>query len=201
MGRDRDSGNHTAHRRSARSAQSRIGIRLSLTALFAAVALPCFGTQPIATAEPLVYLNTNFDHARKHALSIQRTTDAGDDTGETWKIKQSALELFENGEMTAAIDMLADNRPESYQDFEYDALLAALLQRNDRYADAAGVYWSILREDPAVAFAWIGLGIANDSLNAKSRARAAFEKALQAGNLNPYLGAYAERRIAELQMQ
>lgn len=181
-----------------RDSVRRVVAALREPAIYTFTALALLFARTGTTAESPLLLDADFDDARRHSLTIQRSSEAVVEIDPTQWAKLSALALIERGEIGAAIDKLMDDRPETRIDPEYDALLAALFQRSARYEDAAAMYWSIVQDDPTAAAAWVGLGIANDSLHARTRARAAFERSLLIGNLNPHLSRYAERRIAEL---
>ena len=84
-------------------------------------------------------------------------------------------------------------------DTEYDACLAALLQRQGQYVRAGEIYRNLLTVEPGSGSGWIGLAMSHDSLGNRADALSAFERALGTASLKTPLARYARRRTAELQ--
>ena len=160
-------------------------------------------TEAIEAIDPIegTEIDADSDHELAYSMTINRNTVTGSRSGSALEAKSSARALLASGEITAAVETLIANRSRTRHDPEYDALLAASLQRDARYVDAAQLYWLIVKDNPAAGLAWVGLAIASDSLNDPTRALAAFERALLVGNLDPSLSAYARQRVSELTVE
>ncbi len=82
---------------------------------------------------------------------------------------------------------------------DYQAFLAALLQRDSRNKEAAELYLQALQKSPQTGIWWMGLGI---SLQAESRvpeAQEAFSRAKASNSLSPELLAFVESKLKQLQ--
>ena len=113
--------------------------------------------------------------------------------------KLYARMLLDRGNTGAAVRVLQDNRPPVASDAEYDAFLAAMLQKKGQFALAGDIYRQLLDRNPDSASLWIGLAMSSDSLGNPEDALAAFHSALRADPLKPPLARYAARRISELE--
>jgi Flp pilus assembly protein TadD len=113
--------------------------------------------------------------------------------------KLYARMLLDRGNTGAAVRVLQDYRPPVASDAEYDAFLAAMLQKKGQFALAGDIYRQLLDRNPDSASLWIGLAMSSDSLGNPEDALAAFHSALRADPLKPPLARYAARRISELE--
>ncbi len=83
-------------------------------------------------------------------------------------------------------------------DAEYHAFYAALLQREERHADAVDHYLIALRQDPANVSWLIGVGISLQAQGKYADAREAFGRARQIDTLTPDLQGFVDQRLAQL---
>lgn len=82
-------------------------------------------------------------------------------------------------------------------DAEYRATLAALLMNLGRHAEAAHQYELALELQPGQGTWWMGLGLALEAQGRAGEARAAFRRALAAGNLPDALLSFVRAKGAE----
>jgi MSHA biogenesis protein MshN len=80
---------------------------------------------------------------------------------------------------------------------DFQALRAAILQRQGRHAEAVNAYHSALKsaEQPGT---WTGLGISLEATGRQAEAAQAYQRALGMGALPPELKDYAEARVRAL---
>lgn len=98
----------------------------------------------------------------------------------------------------AALDTLMRSLPYAADNGEYRAFLAAVLQRQQRYHDAAEQYELALQTAPDNSVWWMGLGIALQADNRPAQARQAYERAKGLQTLSPQLQAFVERKLVQL---
>jgi MSHA biogenesis protein MshN len=79
---------------------------------------------------------------------------------------------------------------------DYHGLLANLLQRQKRSAEAAGSYRRALTLRPTEGRWWIGLGLCLEESGQKEEAKAAWRQGLQSGNLPADLRQFAESKLS-----
>jgi len=106
------------------------------------------------------------------------------------------LQLDRSG--AAALDTLRRTLPYAQEHGDYRALYAGMLQREQRYHDAAEQYQAALQSAPDNSVWWMGLGIALQADNQLLPARAAFERARGLQTLSPQLQAFVERKLVQL---
>ncbi len=104
----------------------------------------------------------------------------------------------ERGDVTRAIATL-----ESYEDIargnaEYMAMLAGMLQRAARHAEAVDRYTQAIAAGNPRAVWHMGRAISLRELGRSAESRAAFQQSLETGALTPEVQAYVERQIAAL---
>lgn len=108
------------------------------------------------------------------------------------------LQLDKNGGGAAALDTLKRSLPFAADHLDYRAFLAGVLQREQRYREAAEQYQLALQAAPDNSVWWMGLGIAQQADNQPAQARAAFERARGLQTLSPQLQAFVERKLVQL---
>jgi MSHA biogenesis protein MshN len=104
----------------------------------------------------------------------------------------------ERGDVARAIATL-----ESYEDIargnaEYMAMLAGMLQRAGRHAEAVDRYTQAIAAGNPRAVWHMGRAISLRELGRSAESRAAFQQSLETGALTPEVQAYVERQIAAL---
>ena len=108
------------------------------------------------------------------------------------------LQLDRPGGGAAALDTLKRSLPFAGEHLDYRALLAGVLQREQRYHEAAEQYQLALQSSPDNSVWWMGLGIALQADNQPAQAKAAFERAKGLQTLSPQLQAFVERKLVQL---
>lgn len=140
-------------------------------------------------------IDPNFAKARQALLSVlasgkqwndvrQVAADglALDPSHSDWAMILARVE-HDQGNGAAAIDTLERHAAQATGNAEYQSLFAYLLQKHQRYAEAAQRYQAALALRPNEARWWFGLGLAFDAAGQNGEARAAFMKAREVGNL------------------
>ena len=108
------------------------------------------------------------------------------------------LQLDKANGGAAALDTLMRSLPYAADNGEYHAFLAGVLQREQRYREAAEHYQLALQTAPDNSVWWMGLGIALQADNHPAQARQAFERAKGLQTLSPQLQAFVERKLVQL---
>ena len=108
------------------------------------------------------------------------------------------LQLDKANGGAAALDTLMRSLPYATDNGDYRAFLAAVLQREQRYREAAEHYQLALQTAPDNSVWWMGLGIALQADNHPAQARQAFERAKGLQTLSPQLQAFVERKLVQL---
>lgn len=103
--------------------------------------------------------------------------------------------MFERGDAANALDTLQQHASNARQNPDYQIFHALLLQRANRYAEAATCYQQALAQRPTEGRWWYGLGRALDADHREAEARQAYEKARDSGNLPPDMSQIVERRL------
>ncbi len=98
----------------------------------------------------------------------------------------------------AALETLMRSLPYAAENGDYRAFLAGVLQREQRYREAAEQYQLALQTAPDNSVWWMGLGIALQADNHPAQARQAFERARGLQTLSPQLQAFVERKLVQL---
>ncbi|WP_051958707.1 tetratricopeptide repeat protein [Janthinobacterium sp. RA13] len=108
------------------------------------------------------------------------------------------LQLDKPNGGAVALDTLTRSLPYASDNGEYHAFLAGVLQREQRYREAADHYQLALQTAPDNSVWWMGLGIALQADNHPAQARQAFERAKGLQTLSPQLQAFVERKLVQL---
>ncbi|HEY5801604.1 MAG TPA: hypothetical protein VIT92_15385, partial [Burkholderiaceae bacterium] len=109
-----------------------------------------------------------------------------------------ARQHVDSGELRSALEVLYKSAPSAAGKADYQAFMAAVLQRDRRHKEAAERYTNALRLNPQNGVWWMGLGI---SLQADYRLREAYEAFLhakQTNTLSPELTGFVDQRITAL---
>ena len=105
---------------------------------------------------------------------------------------------LEKGDLHPAIDTLQRTLPYAADHADYQAFLAALLQRDDTHTQAIEHYLQALQKAPQNGVWWMGLGISLQADQRLAEAREAFTRAKAAGTLSPELLAFVDARLGQL---
>lgn len=112
-----------------------------------------------------------------------------------WFALSLAAMQAERGDVAAAVATLRDGIERRTVDAEYRATLAALLLRLDRHADASRQYEQALGMAPGHGRWWMGLGLALEGEGKAAAARAAYSRALVAGDLPEKLVDFVQSKL------
>lgn len=107
------------------------------------------------------------------------------------------LELEKN-ELPSAVATLERSLQYGAARADYQAFLAALLQRSGKHRQAAEHYLLAVQKAPQNGVWWMGLGISLQAENRPVEAQEAFKRAKASNALSPELLAFVESRLAEL---
>ncbi len=104
----------------------------------------------------------------------------------------------ERGALPLALETLRRTLPYAEGQPDYQAFMAAILQRQNAHEEAAQHYQAALRLSPNAGVWWMGLGISLQALKRKDEARDAFKHAIDSGNLSAELQDYVKQRMKDL---
>jgi MSHA biogenesis protein MshN len=133
---------------------------------------------------------------RGEALRLLREGRALDPASAALAALEARL-LADQGDVDAALALL-DPLASRERDADFHALHGALLARAGLHARAVDAFGAALEREPARGAAWLGLAISLDAERRAPEARAAFERALALGGIEPAARAWAEERAARL---
>jgi MSHA biogenesis protein MshN len=97
-----------------------------------------------------------------------------------------------------AIFTLQKTLPYADQQADYQAFVAALLQRQNRHKEAVTHYQIAVQLTPSSGLWWMGFGISLQAVQRNEDARDAFKHALETRALNAELQAFIVQRLKEL---
>jgi MSHA biogenesis protein MshN len=153
-----------------------------------------------AARETLVRLllesNRADDAVRQLQLALER-----DAAQPAMAMMLARLQLEKAGTAAPALATLMRSLPSAAGNAEYLAFLAAVLQREQRYADSSGYYRQALRLAPQNSVWWMGLGISLQGDGHAADAGEAYSRAKASGNLTPELQAFVDRKIQQIGLQ
>lgn len=104
----------------------------------------------------------------------------------------------EKGDQQLAINTLQRSLPYALERAEYQAFLAALLQREGRHKDAIEHYLVAVRKTPQSGLWWMGMGISMQADKRDAEAREAFTRARETQTLSPELQAFVDQKLKQL---
>ena len=104
----------------------------------------------------------------------------------------------ERGAVGQATETLEKTLPHADRQADYQAFLAALLQRQNRHGEAITHYRIALQLVPDNGVWLVGYGISLQAAQRNDDAREAFRRALESKALNPELRKFAQQKLREL---
>lgn len=105
---------------------------------------------------------------------------------------------LEKGDLHPAIETLQRTLPYAADHADYQAFLAALLQRDGKHKQAIEHYLQALQKAPQNGVWWMGLGISLQADQRLAEAREAFMRAKATSALSPELLAFVDTRLGQL---
>ena len=111
----------------------------------------------------------------------------------------SARLYLEKGDLRSGIDTLERSASHAMDRPDYQAFLAALLQRDGQHKKAADQYLLALQKAPQNGVWWMGLGISLQADQRTTDAQEAFKRAKASNSLTPELLSFVESRLSQLQ--
>jgi len=120
-------------------------------------------------------------------------------------LKQTSLAMLlariqvGRNELAKALDTMQKSLPYAQKQADYQAFVAALLQRQSRHKEAIVQFQHALQISPQSGVWLMGLGISLRADQRNAEARDAFNRALEARNLNNELQAFVTQQLKELQ--
>ncbi len=104
----------------------------------------------------------------------------------------------EKGELAPALETMRRSLPYAAERADYQAFLAALLQRDGRHPEAIEHYQQALRKAPDNGLWWMGQAISLREAGRSAEARDAFSRASAGSGLTPQLQAFVEQQLRQL---
>jgi MSHA biogenesis protein MshN len=104
----------------------------------------------------------------------------------------------ERGALTKALGTLQKTERYAGEQADFQAFLAAVLQRMGRHDEAVAHYQAALRQSPNSGVWLMGLGISLQALKRNMEARDAFRRAIDSHSLSAELQDFVGRRLKEL---
>jgi MSHA biogenesis protein MshN len=104
----------------------------------------------------------------------------------------------ERDALPLALETLQKNLPHAERQPEYQAFVAALLQRQDRHKEAITHFQIALQLVPDNGVWLMGAGISLQAVQRNEDARDAYQRALGSNSLNPQLQEFVQKKLKEL---
>lgn len=139
-------------------------------------------------------------------ISSKRTTDAEALLQEGVRLDPAQTRLsmllariyVDRASLPQATEMLRKSLPYAEDQADYQAFMAAVLQRQNLHEEAVARYQAALRLSPNTGVWWMGMGISLQALKHNEDAREAYKRALGSGSLSAELQDYVKRKMKEL---
>lgn len=119
-------------------------------------------------------------------------------------LKQSSLAMLlariqvAGNELTQALDTMQRSLPYAQQQPDYQAFIAALLQRQHRHMEAIVYFQNAVQLSPQSGVWWMGLGISLRAEQRNADAKEAFNRALETHKLSTELQSFVTQQLKEL---
>jgi MSHA biogenesis protein MshN len=104
----------------------------------------------------------------------------------------------ERGAVPLALETLERSLPYAERMADYQAFMAALLQRQGRHKEAITYYQNALQMSPVSGLWLMGMGMSMQADQQKEEALDAYKRAIDTQSLTPELQAFVEQRIKEI---
>lgn len=162
------------------------------------------------TYEAMLKSDAGYDAARQAMVAIlldsKRNADAENllQQGLQNNIKHSAFAMLlarlqvERGALPDAVATLRKTLPYADRQADYQAFVAALLQRQNNHAEAIEHYQIAVQLAPKSGVWLMGLGISLHAVKRNDEARDVFKRAIETGTLSAELQEFVEKRLKEL---
>jgi MSHA biogenesis protein MshN len=134
---------------------------------------------------------------RDEAMRVARDALSRDAAQPALAVTLARMQV-DRGELQSAIATLEKSLPQGAERADYQAFLAALLQRDGQHQRAAQHYAAALSQSPQNGVWWLGMGISLQAMQRQGEALEAFRRAKAAGGLNPELLAFVNGKIEQL---
>ena len=160
--------------------------------------------------ETLLQREAGYDAARQAMVAIHLDSKRNADAerllqeGLQNNIKHSGFAMLlarlqvERGALPLALETLHRTLPYAERQADYQAFIAALLQRQNNHLEAINHYQTAVQLTPNSGVWQMGLGISLHAVQRNKEARDAFRRALDTGSLSEDLQAFVEQRLKEL---
>ena len=123
------------------------------------------------------------------------------DPGQTGLAMILARLQVERGDTKAGLETLQRSLPDAVAQADYQAFIAALLQREGRHGEAIEHYLQALSTTPQSGIWLVGIGISLQAENRLPEAQEAFNRAKASNNLRPDLQPFVEQRLKQIKQQ
>lgn len=104
----------------------------------------------------------------------------------------------DHGADQKALAVMERSRQAGAGDADYMAFLAAMYQREGKYPEAIKAYTDTIKLNPQQGRSWLGMGISLEANQDRKAAGAAYQRAIDSGNLDDKLLSYARQRLAAI---
>jgi MSHA biogenesis protein MshN len=164
----------------------------------------------LAGYESALLIDSSYKDARKAwvavLISLKRNEDAErvlqkglkrDPRDASFAMLMARLQV-ERGAMPLALETLQKTLPYAEDQADYQAFLAALLQRQNLQEEAVAHYQVALKLAPNNGIWLMGLGISLQALKRNDDARNAYQRALASNSLSAQLQAFVQNKLKEL---
>ncbi len=163
-----------------------------------------------AAYEAMLQRDAGYDGARQAMIAIlldsKRNVDAEHllQDGLQHNVKHSGFAMLlarlqvERGALPDAVETLRKTLPYADRQAEYQAFVAALLQRQNNHQEAIEHYKVAVQLAPHSGVWLMGMGISLHALQHNEEARDVFKRAIETGSLSVELQAFVAQRLKEL---
>ena len=160
--------------------------------------------------EAVLKQDAGYDAARQAMVAIlldsKRNTEAEHllQDGLQRNVKHSGFAMLlarlqvERGAVSQALETLNKTLPYADRQADYQAFVAALMQRQSKHPEAIEHYQIAVQLLPTSGVWLMGLGISLHAVQRNEEARAAFTRAIETGKLSTELRAFVEQQLKEL---